>query len=155
MISCDVSPVAMFYNNFITLYYSCFCPFEEAKHGNSSLPRKHGQGEDYGVIWIPVGAIVAGVGVAAAGALGVAALGAAALGTGVAVGVGTGIVAGTLAGNGGGGDGGGDGGGEFFGGGGGEFDNFDGDDRLVECDEVCNPECLADKTTAGKPLSLF
>ena len=37
--------------------------------GNSSSKKSPGQGEDYGVIWIPVGAIVAGV----AGAVGVAA----------------------------------------------------------------------------------
>ena len=104
-----------------------------------------------------MGAIGAGVAVAAVGALGVAgAVGAAAaVGTGVAVG--TGIVAGTLAGNGG-GDIGGDGGefvGDGGGNGGGEFVNFGGDDHLVQCDEVCNPECLADSSHAGKPLSKF
>ena len=100
---------------------------------NSSLKKSPGRGEDYGVIWIPVGAIVAGV----AGAVGVAGVAAAAglvLAGGAAVT--TGVVLHTINAN--------------NGGGVGQFVDTMG--FIHQCDEVCNPKCLADASHAGKSI---
>ena len=108
--------------------------------GNSSLKKYPGRGEDYGVIWIPVGAIVAGV----AGAVGVAAVaGAAGLvlaGGTAAAAVGTGLVVNAIVNGGGGG-----------GGGGNREVVVDTMGFVHQCDEVCNPKCLADASYAGNP----
>ena len=97
--------------------------------GNSSSKKSPGQGEDYGVIWIPVGAIVAGV----AGAVGVAAA-ASAVGLVLAGGAAItgGVVIGTLANN------------------GRERETFVDQKGFVhQCDEACNPKCLADASYSG------
>ena len=96
--------------------------------GNSSSKKSPGQGEDYGVIWIPVGAIVAGV----AGAVGVAAA-ASAVGLVLAGGAAItgGLVIRTVA-------------------NGREREMFVDQKGFVhQCDEACNPKCLADASYSG------
>ena len=97
--------------------------------GNSSSKKSPGQGEDYGVIWIPVGAIVAGV----AGAVGVAAA-ASAVGVVLAGGAAItgGVVISTIANN------------------GRERETWvDKGGFVHQCDEACNPKCLADASYSG------